>query len=582
MDWAPTFIALLEGCAGAGPLSEVRRAIASRAPDLQPRFDGTGLSLHARAGDQVAASEDGSLVVVGPIYDKAGARSRLDGPEAAPPTFDALLADHWGRYVAFRRRPGTSGWDVLRDPGGGLAAWLVAGSAGLVADELPLWLLDSLHMSVRPDRRLLANALAMPTMTAHRSLLTNATLLAAGTAASWNGERWSSSRLLWPALGRAPAPDADAAAIRKALFTVVRAIAAEGNGAVIELSGGLDSAIVLGALSACRPQFPVVAVNLATRQDSGDERGPARDAAARAGVELIEIAAREEELDYRLALDGPQPAQRIAYGLDSILERSVAGAAGAFMADAILTGQGGDAVFFQFPSDKVAIDHMRATGLASLFSRTALDVARRARISLLRLQWNMLADRWRRVRPDRMPPGMSFLTLEARAAFAPELGDHPWLAAASGLPPGKRLQVFALANCQWFNSPTARARQATLIHPLLAQPVVEACLAMPVYRLSHGTQDRALARTLFADLIPSSVSRRRAKGEASAYYRRSIVHNLPFLRRHLLDGCLVAAGLLDADALDAALAEDAMLWRQDARGIVSLASIESWARHWGV
>lgn len=582
MDWAPRYIALLRE-PGEAPLPEgLRGAIALNAPHLATRLEADDLTLFARADEPVSVSEDGSLVVLGALYDSRGRAVRLEGTDGwAPASFPTMLAACWGQYLAFQRHA-AGHWAVLRDPGGTLVAWLVDGMPGLVADELPRWLVGALAVRVRPELRLVANALAMPTMTAHRSLLTNVTMLEAGASAGWARGAWSAPILAWRALARAPDRDADPMRIREALFTVVRTLAGNRDAGLVELSGGLDSAIVLGALRACAPDFPLIALNLATREGSGDERAAARDAAARAGVELVEVAARAEDLDFRHAMTGPQPAQRIAYGLDSILERSVAGAAAAFGADMILTGQGGDATFFQFPAAQLAVDLWRADGIRALFSEAALDVARRTRVSLWRLHWLMLTDRWRRPVPERMPPSGVFLTAAARAMVTRDLGDHPWLARGGHLPPAKRLQLFALANCQWFNGPASRRARAALIHPLLAQPVVEACLAMPVPRLSHGTQDRALARALFADLLPPSILRRRAKGETSAYYRRAIVHNLPFLRAHLLEGALVAAGLLDRAALAAALDEDALIRRQDAGGVISLGSLEAWARYWGL
>lgn len=579
MDWEPSFIALL-GRSGeaAGALTA---EIAIRCPDLVCVTRAEDLLLFAKSGMPVSRSRSGDLTVLGRLYDRTGTVAPAQLPDDGPKNPEDLLGCWWGRYLAFGRGGAPDRWQVLRDPSGGLNAFLVDGDVGLVADELPFWLLRALNVVPRPDRRLLANALAVPTMTAHRSLLTGVTLLAAGTAACWDG-RWSKPELFWGALGRQPTPDADPTAIRDAVLTVGRALANERRNMVIELSGGLDSAIVLAALAEAGTSASLTAVNIATPQASGDERASARDAAARWGVELVEIAPRETDLDYRFALAGPQPAARNGYGLDSVLERSVSGVCEAFAADMILTGQGGDACFFQFPTDRVALDLFADLGLSALFSRPAIDIARRARVSIWRVTARMLASRWRESDPIRMPVTTTFLTREARTMLDPSVGDHDWICAANSLPPAKQIQAFALANGQWFNGPAARRQRAELIHPLLAQPVVEACLAMPVWRLSQGTQDRALARALFADRLPPSIARRRFKGETSAYYRRGLVHNLPYLRKLLLEGCLVSAGLLDAQALDIALDENALIWRHDGGAIVSLASIESWSRHWGL
>jgi asparagine synthase (glutamine-hydrolysing) len=82
---------------------------------------------------------------------------------------------------------------------------------------------------------------------------------------------------------------------------------------------------------------------------------------------------------------------------------------------------------------------------------------------------------------------------------------------------------------------------------------------MPSYKLSYGTNDRALARDLFADILPTSIARRRGKGEVSSYYRRALVENLPFLRPFLLDGTLAAHGFLDADTLDELMTDETLM-----------------------
>lgn len=580
MNWLPTYVALIEPGKTGRIAARVQDAIRACAPHLALRFQAGGLTLLARPGLDIIISPARGPIILGTLCQGP---ARVDGAGQGNPgcaSLEELIERYWGSYLAFHRETGGT-WCVLREPGGGRGAFLAGAQAGLVADELPTWLLRSAGVRVTIDRRRLANALAMPTMTSHRSLLSGAEMLTAGCAARWEGG-WSDQQLLWKAPGTTPDPVADPDRIRRAVFDACTALSEGSEAALLELSGGLDSAIVLGALRTCRPELRMVAVNLSTRARSGDERAPARTAAARWSTELVEVGAREEDLDFRFAMEGPQPTQRIAYGLDSVLERAVTGVAEAFGADRIFTGQGGDAAFFQFPVPQVAIDLFRDVGLSALWSRAAWDVARRARTSIWSLHWQMLADRWRAPETDRMPATLSFLTAEARAEIDVASGDHPWLGPGARLPPAKRMQLFGIANGQWFNGPAFRRSAADLLHPLLAQPVVEACLAMPAHRLSHGTQDRALARSLFGDLLPASIVGRRAKGDTSAYHRRGIVHNLRFLRSHLLEGALVSANLLDRDALGLALSEEALLWRHDARAVISIASLEAWARHWGL
>lgn len=581
MDWHPNYIALFGADGQTLDLPDLDKVIASRAPGLVRHVAASDLIIYAPQATRLRVDRAGGFAVLGAVFDRLGSELSAEEISGELITFSHLLDRYWGHYLAFRRDETRNAWEILRDPSGSLRALLVDGRVGLASDELPFWLLRALGIALHPERSRLANALATPTITAHCSLLSGMEILPAGAAATWDGS-WSAPRLVWRAPSSQPISDSDPQAIRNAVECVARAIAGEKRDMVIELSGGLDSAIALGAMKSVAPDCRIVAVNIATPHASGDEREPARDAARLWDIALVEVTPDEGDLDYRLALEGVQPALRNGYGLDNVAERAVSGVCQSFGADRILTGQGGDAVFFQFPSDNVGMDLCRDRGPASLWSRAAMDIARRARCSIWRLQWRMLMRSWRNQAPDRVPPVPIFLTRSAWQDYDAAFGDHTWVTASSALPPAKRFQIFTLANCEWYNGPVARRRHAELVHPLLAQPVVEACLGMPTYRLSHGTQDRALARTLFADLLPPSIARRRLKGETSAYYRRAIVHNLSYLRRHLLEGSLVAAGLLDPDMLAAALDEDALIWRHDARGVVALASLESWARHWGL
>ena len=119
-----------------------------------------------------------------------------------------------------------------------------------------------------------------------------------------------------------------------------------------------------------------------------------------------------------------------------------------------------------------------------------------------------------------------------------------------------------------------------LIHPLLSQPVVELCLAIPTYDLAHGPIDRALAREAFDRWLPSEIASRSTKGDASAYYNRAVVENLAFLRSFLIDGLLVERRILDVQAVAALADEDRLMQSSDYGGLVVAASLEAWARAW--
>jgi asparagine synthase (glutamine-hydrolysing) len=588
-EWQPHYIGLVWGQRTAEPslAASIRSTIADRLDRFQLVFEGKGIVLFANPANpqlRVHAAGNGSLVAIGSLFSRsegAAVAAILDVETTTGNAADRLFQELWGSYVAFASEDNGS-TSIIRDPSGGIPVHVVdAGGLAVVTDSLPGWLVDTIGRPLPVDKHLLANALAMPLLTTHRSLLRNVAQIPAGGVLSWQA-RFGTCRPAWKPFARAEPAEDRAGALRSAVLATAQAWGRVHRRVLVELSGGLDSAIVLGALGRNPEGLKVACINLTTQYRGGDERTTARAAAERWSVELVEMTAREEDLDYRLSLAGPQPVQPLLYGLDAVLEAAVSGVAEAFDVSAIMTGQGGDAVFFQMPSDKVAIDCARADGFKAMFSAAALDAARRTRTSIWRVQWHMLKDRISGTRPERMPLNVNQLGPAALEMIDPPLTDHPWLAIEPDLPPGKQLQLMAVANGQLFNGPALRGQRFALFHPLLSQPVVEACLAIPTYELSYGTQDRALARTVFGDLLPTSIARRRGKGETSVYYRRAIVENLGFLKPHLLDGTLVEHGLLDREALSLLMEDEALVRSEEAHLITILASFESWARHWGL
>ena len=92
--------------------------------------------------------------------------------------------------------------------------------------------------------------------------------------------------------------------------------------------------------------------------------------------------------------------------------------------------------------------------------------------------------------------------------------------------------------------------------------------------------DRSLARGAFADRLPSRIIERRSKGDISVFLGRKLAASIDFFRPLLLDGRLVAEGLLDRAAVDAALSSEAMIWKDSTVDILAAATLETWLRHW--
>ncbi|HET6971091.1 MAG TPA: asparagine synthase-related protein, partial [Phenylobacterium sp.] len=146
--------------------------------------------------------------------------------------------------------------------------------------------------------------------------------------------------------------------------------------------------------------------------------------------------------------------------------------------------------------------------------------------------------------------------------------------------PAKRLQIRALANAQLYNGESRRRRAGQVLFPLLAQPVVELCLAIPSYMLAGGPWDRPYQRATFAARIPDCIRERRLKGDLTAYWSQLIVASLPVLRPFLLDGCLCSARVLDRRVMERALTPEALVWAPYTREVLWAATTEAWIRYW--
>jgi asparagine synthase (glutamine-hydrolysing) len=573
-------------------LERLKRALRNHVPHLRLVLSRPGLQLFGQAADPrwgIAVDRRGTLAFVGTVFDRDGL-SEAGAPDvqidriAALPD-DALLRRVWGNYVAIRRRSSGPGLTVIRDPGGGLPFLLAeAGDHALVAPCLPRWLREASGIEPDIDMEGLAAALANPLLLTHRSLLRGVHILPAGHAFDLQGTKPGAPRALWPSReilhGEAEDP-LGPERLRVAVTGCVRSLASRHSRLTVELSGGLDSAIVLGVLASGGRTADLSCVNFAVAHAGGDERSEARAVADRWNARLVEVSAEAKALRFEDVLQGEQPVEPILYGLDIVLERASIGVARAFEAGATFTGQGGDAVFFNLPTAPVAVDYARAVGWRSLWSRVAYEEAHRSYRSIWHVQRQVLRDRLGGT--PRTMYEMPGVQLGSAAADAGKLDlRHPWLAGDETMPPARRMQFEAIANCQHFYGPTWRSSSAALIHPLLAQPIVEACLAVPTWKLTWGSGNRALARELFGDWLPDPVRNRRNKGEATNYYRRAIVENLPWLRDFLLDGVLVANGLLDGPGIDDALRDTSLIWTDQSRMIPVYASFEAWARYWGL
>ncbi len=104
---------------------------------------------------------------------------------------------------------------------------------------------------------------------------------------------------------------------------------------------------------------------------------------------------------------------------------------------------------------------------------------------------------------------------------------------------------------------------------------MELCLPIPVDVLTAGGWDRALARRTFYEALPRPIGNQRNTGGIETHLRLTAERN----RELLLDGTLVANGLLDRPGLERALAGRVEIETQSEE-LIEYACIESWRERW--
>ncbi len=490
-----------------------------------------------------------------------------------------LCATSWGAWVAVLPDEAGGPPAILRDPSGALDtfAWRLDGSLEVAASapaDVPGWLRPP-RLSLNWDR--IAVYLAQPTAMAE-ALFDGVEAVAPGVLRSLGGDRVRRETLWTPAAFTGAArvdPQGAQAALVAAVDESCAGLVGRHGRVIVELSGGLDSAIVAGSLGATGMAPRVTQwLNRTVHRPEGDETACARSVTDRLGAALTSAVKPMAPLRPEdLAELGPAVWPAIN-GVDAGRDRDECERLAATGADAIVSGQGGDAVFYQMPTPWLAPEILALHGVGREGLAALAATARRMRAPVWALLWQARSPA-RHVLPSLASP---LVTAPVRALAAGTV--HPWVAAAAGLPPARQLQVRAIANAQIYRGDCRRRRQADLLYPLLAQPVVELCLGLPVADLAAGEQDRPLARAAFADRVPGAVLARRAKGSLSAWYAQLAAISADGLRSWLLDGCLADAGLLDRAEVDRALTVEALIWRPAANELFCAAAVEAWVRYW--
>lgn len=486
-----------------------------------------------------------------------------------------LIDNHWGDYVAVGAGRGEA-W-ALRDPSGAIPLYRTRKSDCLILfsdfDEVDrAGLVDP-----RLDAGFTKQWLTYPVLRTSRTGIESIREVLPGTRVvfadgvareepAWTPRPFASRRAALADFEQARSR------LRKEVTRIVPALSDGHEPLLLELSGGLDSALIAAALRNSGRSFS--GVNFATRAPDGDERRYARAIAERVGAPLAILHEGDTEID----LEVPR-TRRVRPAFSPVvqpLHRAFAAHAEAVRAGAFLTGTGGDNVFCYLTTAAPILDAFWSGHPLRAATSTLRDVAAQCGCTI----WTAARFAGRRLarKPRRSwKRNLDFLLAES----VPERPDpHPWLDFDKPMLPGKREHVEALVRIQHFLDPANREADLPFIHPLMAQPIMELCLTIPSWMWVRGGHNRAVARAAFEDLLPAAVIDRTTKGRLESMCGSWYLQGRDRLREVLLDGSLRRDRLIDGQALEAYLARpemptDALYFR-----IFELAAVELWLSSW--
>lgn len=549
--------------------------------NLAKIFDRAGLTVFASAATPCAPIGDHGLIlgtlfergrvepVRGPLpHDLATAVVRSGG--------EVLLRETWGGYIAVLQDPASGAVRVLRDPSGAAPAYrLEHRGAQVICSRLELALAAGCERP-RLDWASVRRLATFPNLRDAQTGLRGVTELLPGTRIEIEAGGASCIEMAWSpwtfAAREAEINDyaLSVELLRDSVDLAVRGWCGQAAPLVLELSGGLDSSIIAVNVD---PATRATLVNFVTPTPEGDERGYAQAVARAVGRPLIEQPASGSAVDVTRARPGlhPRPAaQALLQPIDDAFAAiGVRDKSGAFV-----SGLGGDNVFCALSSAGPAADALMAFGPGP----RALTVFRE-------LRHRHKATTWAAARATIKKALMSPTRLESRSipTFLAEGSVsaplHPWAEGAGRARPGKRDHVASILVAQGFLDRYDHARIAPVLFPLLAQPVLEACLRIPTWMANQGGRNRAVARDAFADRLPASVRDRQTKGGLNAFMGEAFESNRERLVGQLVKGWLASAGVVDPHSIDRAL-KDPSPKGEDMARLFMLADIEAWARTW--
>lgn len=545
-------------------------------------------------------------VVLGSLFTR---RSELeDDSPAQPCTLDEartaaivdsrgewLVRNAWGNYVAFVADPLTGHTWVLKDPCGSLPCFSTTfRGITIVFSAIPDCMqLGAIRFTV--NRRFVERRLYGGDVTNQWNALNEVTQIRRGERAEFDPRRQPAivgRRSLWNPFDVARArelvdePNAAAAVLRNTLRSCTSTLAACHASALVRLSGGLDSSIVLACLQRAPRRPKLLAYTQYPPDSPHDPRRWARIAVAQADCEHAEMESTVAAMRLGAILEmapTAEPFSTLMYLATAPHEQSLMAR---HPATATFSGDGGDCVFGSFCIGEAAVAYLRRHGPRPAVLRLAAESA----LILRQTMWYALKCALRMWLTGRSLMNIDAMNSDARKLVTADVvreceanpAVHPWLVEVQH-PPWETLSKLGmlLATPDLYSGqahPAAAGPQ--IVAPIYSQPFIELALRIPADVLFAGGRDRGLARHAFRGDVPQPILNRVWKDRAGGFHDEIIQRHRDWLREIFLDGVLVSEGLLDKAALERALAPGLVKSDVYPGELLRHLDTEIWARQW--
>lgn len=536
-----------------------------------------------------------SGVVIGRLFERGyekqgrlGALSKSASRLVERTLGDDLVKNYWGSYVAIWHDAERGHVAIQRDPSGAVPVFRHSnkGADLFFAHAEDTRALGLKQLSINWDR--VRAFLHHNYFTTESTGISEITELAAGKRLVLKRGSAESEQWCWNAASIAAEPDMRdvseiEAELREVVTSCFTALATQFSRTLVQLSGGLDSSILLALLRKA-PTGEIYALHTVAEGYEAYEAELARMMAVHTNTPFIAKNLADSDGDLRSILAIPlltRPDRQIMGAPGNALIESVCTE---LNIDAVMAGHGGDSLFLQRSAAAHTLpDYIRLNGWTPEVMNVAYDAAMLEERSV----WAVLKGAMSALKSRAEWDPYAFLSQSPSGNGLPESSrdeaiepKHPWLESAKTLPPGKATQVSYLVGMYNYYLQLGYGLSREAVDPYLSQPIIEFALRIPTYQFSRGGTDRSLQRRTFGDLLPSPIRRRTGKGFVNNFLLKGIEQNSVFLRELLHEGELVRQGMLRRDAIDPMFSHESLVDGSALTMINSLSATEAWLQSW--